>query len=472
MASTGARLTVAPKGGKGAKGAPKGNPYNNPLYQPTLPLSGKPLAQAAGALADAQTRPAINQYQNTIRQNNQNTAGETRTDFGYYMQLAQSAKDAVAQSQSTNANLQTTLQGIGANTQSQLAGIGQAAQGGALGRLGALGLSGDSLGQLQAQTAAGQGSAAQLSQNAQNYGAITGANNLSEANSLRGATGLAGTEQIGALTRANAITNRGLRDQINQQISQRGTDYATALGQLRQQEQNFGIAAAGVNYKNDALAQQARDQAARNKIALQQANTSAKQAATSAASAKQRGQQDAFNSNPLAVGSPAWQRVQSLQGSQFANNPNAVGSAAWARVQTANARNNKNGNGGAKPLTTEANDAANTHLGNIVEAIAQWQQDGMKDKKGNVTIPHPTNSQMQQRLGLQYDPNLVQAAFELKGWGYITKATAALLNREGIRSLSYKNGPVKVVDRSTLPPPRDTTGGIPPGIQNPLGPTL
>jgi hypothetical protein len=424
---------------------PKGPNYNQPLYQPSQTLSGKPLLTAAQQIANLQIQPTVQGLQGQRAQNVRNISGEQRTDFNYYMQLAQAAKDSVAQSQQTGANLQGQLSQNASNLQGQLQNLGQSYQGGALGRMGALGLSGDSLGQLAAQNQQAQGYAAQNSAAAENFGAQTAANNLTQANTLRGATGLAGTEQIGALARGGEITNQGIQDKINQTLAQRGPLTATALGQLRTQERNYNIAQQTLanSTLNTSSEIQARTQAA--KTAAQRANTAAGQLTLNQALAK-------YNTDPNFIGSPAWTRAQQEKGSSFANDPNAVGSAAWYRVQQAG---KAGGAGGTKGLPASSNNVMNTRINNIVSAIQAWNQGGMKGKDtdpksktyGQVItkVPHPTEAQMRQQLGNVYAGPLIDAAFELMANnGTLTGGTARNLRNMGVRNTTYNGRPVRV----------------------------
>jgi hypothetical protein len=455
--------TVTARGGnKGGKplaskppAKPKGPNYNAPLYQPTQTLSGKPLAQAAAAIANTQIQPVVSGLRSQIGQNTRNVTGEQRTDFGYFMQLAQAAKDAVAQSTQTNAGLQGTLATNASNLQGQLQNIGQSYQGGALGRMGALGLSGDSLGQLAAQNQQAQGYAAQNATAASNYGAETGANAVQQANALRGATGLAGTEQIGALGRAGAITNQGIQDKISQELAQRGPLTATALGQLRTQERNYDIARQTL--ANTTL-NTGSEIAARKAAAQTQAKnaaTAAKNATTSAGQLTEKQLLDAYNTNPSYKGSPAWQRVQSETGKTWSNDPNAVGSLAWYRVQqNLNAQARARGGGGVKPMTHSENNQWFRGLGQV-EALARSMQQPLNavaaKKLGLQQGTRLSQDQIMSYLqggnnpaGRSFDPIQVDAAWQLIRFGTITPQTAQAMNAMGLRGGTYQGAPIGV----------------------------
>jgi hypothetical protein len=225
------------------------------------------------------------------------------------------------------------------------------------------------------------------------------------------------------------------------------------LGKLRQQEITNEQTNAGLGIKQSTLANTvANDQATQKvnqgklQVAGQNANTSARNSA--------------FNTNPGAVGSPAWQRVQSSSGTAWSTNPNAVGSPAWARVQAANARTGA----GAKPLTTISN---NTWLGKL-GTVQQLIQDGQKNKLSEAQIKaNLTDGQNPRKT--PYDQTMVEAAYELLGWGHITPETAAAMHQMGVRGGTFRGAPIQVAPAPAaaggLPIPGGLAGAVP-GIGN------
>ncbi len=130
----------------------------------------------------------------------------------------------------------------------------------------------------------------------------------------------------------------------------------------------------------------------------------------------------------------------------------------------------KNGVGGSRPLTPAQNNTQLTQLNQIQTAIQTWQKQGIKTgikqvingktyRPGDVIEPHPTDAQMRQVLGGsgKYNPVLIQAAFELLGWGHITPQTAAAMHNSGIRGGTYKNAPIQVAPPPQPPGPLPNT---------------
>lgn len=450
---------------------------NNPLLNPGQPLQGQSLYQAAQALAQAQTQPGIQQMAQQIAQNQRQTQGAENLTGNYFNQLGQQAKQGLQAEQGIQSGLNQQLQGLGQQEQQQLQGIGQNAlqtlqshiPAGDYGAAGAQALAAD--------IARQQGIAAQQQGAMAAFGAKQGANYSGLAASNLGTFALKGQEGLAKIAEAGQLKNVPLTDKIAQLQQAYGADLTTALGKLRQQEIGNRIAEQGLGIKaQDIQATNARTAATiaaenqRNAASIKAAGQ--RNAATIAGENARANQQN----NPNIIGSPAWQRVQDVQSRNWGNNPNAVGSAAWARTQTA-ARAKAGGSagggaggggaGGTKPVTTLENNAAFRALNSIQSAITTWQQQGMKDRSGKVTIPHPTNAQMRQVLGSKYDPNLIAAAFELEGYGYLTPQTASALKAEGYQvqnGWTFRGKPIQTQTQTAA-----AGAGVAQGVGNALG---
>lgn len=263
------KLGPAPK----AKAAP--SQYASPLYNPSATLAGRNLSNAAWAIANQQVNGPIKDLAGQIATNNANSAQGQKTDFGYYQQLAAAAQQQVANAKASGATLQSQLVNSAGQTQSALAAAGQQAQGGAVGRMAALGLDGGASASLGAQTGAAQQQAALDSQTSQNLGAEQSANNVGYAAGVGANVSLAGTENIGNLARANALANIPISQKEADLRASRGTLAATALGQLRTQERNYQIAQGTLGFKNATLATTQAQNTARNNLTARGQNITA-----------------------------------------------------------------------------------------------------------------------------------------------------------------------------------------------------
>ena len=313
---------------------------------------------------------------------------------------------------------------------------------------------------LTTELARQQGLAAQNEGAQQIHGAQQGANYSNMAASNLGTFASRGQEMLGQMGTAGQLRNEPLTAKMAALHAQQGALLTTDLGKLRQQEINNQIARSGLGIKQSTLTLQ---QNAANP------NVSGSPAQARVAATKLSG----WEANPNNVGSTAWARQQNitisngrLTMSQNNNNPTVVGSAAWARVQSANAKAGKAGT-----LTPQQNMVGGRSLGEIVNAIQAWQQGGIKsgkldaNNKPIVLNPHPTDQQMQQLLGGRYDPNLVNAAFELLGYGSIDQKTAQALHGTGYNinaGWTFRGQPLKVTQ--TYNP--NASGGLDQGAQN------
>ena len=406
----------------------------NPLYDPSQTLSGTALKNAASSFADAQINGPVSELRSQMATNNSNTNSEQQQDFNYYMQLAAAARASVAQGQAAGAALPAQLQATSDQTQQGIQQLGAQATGGAVGRMQALGLDGGQTGQLQAQTAQLGQTGLLNNQTAQNFGAANSANNVAYGANLGATQGLAGTQAIGALGRAGTLANEPINAKIAAEEAQRGALTATALGQLRTQERNYQIAQEGLGVKTAAAQTTAANDAAKNALTASGQKVTAQDNAARVA-ATLRGQQITQQNNMANQGL----REQSLKITQQNDAANQQIRQAAAAAKSGQP---------VKPLPLASNNLANTKIGEIVSAIQAWQKDGMKNSKGVVQVPHPTDAQMRQVLGGSYDSPLVEAAFDLLGWGALTPGTAQALHNMGVRNTTFRGRPVVVKDQT------------------------
>lgn len=419
---------------------------NNPLLNPSQPLSGQSLYQAAQGLAQAQTQPAIKALTDQIAQNQQQTTGAENLTGGYFQQLGQQAQQGLAAQQGISNTLNDQLKQLASDQSSQLQGLGQQ-DAAMLAKYSPQSDSSNSLLQpglsaLTSELARQQGLQAQQQGAARAFGLNQGANYQGLAASNLGSFASRGEEDLNQIAQAGQIKNQPLTSKIAQLQGTYGATLASDLGKLRQQEITNQIARSGLGIKQATLNNTIANDQATQKINAGKLGVDQQNANTNATKANTQANQQAFNNNPNAVGSPAWERVQNSNAKNFANNPTAIGSAAWGRVQSANKASGKT----ARQLTPLENNRGGTYLNEIRTAIETWNQQGMKNSKGVVTEAHPTPQQERQVLGGKYDANLVEATFELMGYGSIDQNTANNLAAEGynIKAWSWNNQPIKV----------------------------
>lgn len=385
-------------------------PQNSPLLQPSQTLSGQPLQNAANQIANAQTQGPLTELAKQIAQNNaQGQAAQGKT-FGYYLQLAQQAKDSLAAQQTNGTQLNQTLGQIGQNTQDKLGQFGQQAQGGALGRLGSLGLAGTSPADLQAETARQQGIGALNSQAFQSAGANQGANYTGNAASSLGTFALRGQERLGDIGRATQLANVPLANQQAGLIAKKGALAATALGQLRTQERNYQIAQAGLGIKSATQQTTAANDAARNALTAAGITAANSRNAASILAANQR------------------------------NAATIQGQADRQAITIAN-KNRATGAGATKPLSPNLNAKALGQLSRAIGVIQQAQQTTNPDGSKKYT-----EAQIRSLTAAHYGvPDyMIQAGYELLGYGRISPRTAAAMHAAGIRGGTYNSQPIVV----------------------------
>jgi hypothetical protein len=415
--------------------APKGPaaPPVNPLLNPNAPLSGPALLKAAAALAQAQYGPAISADQSQIAQNQQRMNSALGTINNYYTGLGQFAQQGNQQLGQIAGGLNQQLSGIAGDENARLDQIGQ----NALNSLASHAPGGDqslvapAQQALTAEIARQKGLAAQNEGNFRSFGAAQGANQQGLGAMNQQAFGLRGQEILGNVASAYQKANQGLSAQIAGLNAKKGALEGADLAKLRQQEVANQITRAGLGIKQQTLANtQAYD---RGKLAVSQQNAN----------------------------TAAWRAQQDVNAKNWGDNPNAVGSAAWARVQVNNARQAKAQGKTPKVMTPAQNAAAFKALGSIVDTVQTMQKGGYKNSKGVVQGPQ-SNAAIRQALGTKFDPNLIQAAYELLGWGHITPGTAKALagQRYNTSGWTYRGQPIRTA-AAPAPPAAPTVAGVP-----------
>lgn len=445
QARPGGQRPGAPKPAK--TGGQRGRgPAVNPLLNPNAPLSGQALLHAAQALANAQENPTIQGIKDALAANNQQTTNAVNLTGGYFNQLGGLAQQNAQQQGQIASGLNTQLQGIGQDEQNQLRGIGQDA----LSNFAKYSPQSDqqnSLAQpalqaLQAEIARQQGLAAQDQGAFRSFGATQGTNFQGLSNAQLGTDALAGQQALRTIAQAGQLKNEPLNSKLASAIATRGALVGTDLAKLRQQEIANQISRAGLGIRQEsATAALSNAQTNRGKLGVlqQNANTSRMNALTNA---RLRG----FETNPFAVGSPAWKAVQDANNKNWEANPNAVGSLAWSRAHKTTGA----AGGGLKPLTTSQNDQWFAHLGNVSALVQTMEKGGYKNSKGAVQ-PAQTPAAIRQALSSKYDPLMVQAAFDLlASQGAISPQTAAAMHAAGLRGGSWNGQPITVKQISTV----------------------
>lgn len=412
-----------------ASGIP-GIPANSPLLNPGATLSGPALVQAAKGLASAQVSPAIQQLVAEIAQNNNQTQGAENLTGNYFNQLGQQAQQGLTAQQGISNNLTNALQGIQSNENSQLQGIGQnalanfqkyAPQSDAANTLGASGMSA-----LTSEIARQQGLAAQNNAALSNFGANQNANYQNLAASNLGSFASRGQEDLSNIAQAGQVKNEPLTQKLATENATYGADVATALGKLRQQEITNQISDAGLGIKqqtvNASIANNERNNA--TSTANNQRTT-----ATSAANNQRTVAQSNLNNQRTTQTSAA---------------NNAANNAVRLEIQ-----NEKTGAGATKPLTVPQQNTIYRNLDEMTTLIRQAQQAGHPAQAIKTALATGT---LQKGLPAQ-SSTLIEAAYELLGWGHITPQTATAMHNAGLRGGTWNNKPIVVAPPPAPAPP-------------------
>lgn len=411
----------APPGSKG-KGAGKGagmpitawNNPKNPLYDPNQTLQGKSLLNAAQALANAATNPAIGQLQDQINLENKFATGQQKTDNAYFTGLEKFGQQGAQQIGQNDQLLQGGLNQIGQDTQNTLTQQGQNAQN-TLAQytpgdpsLRAAGMQG-----LTQEIARQQGLAAQDA-GAFRAGGLTQSVNYSNlANANQGAYAAAGREDITKIAQANLQRQAPLTSKIAQLRANRANLIATNAGKLRQQEITNKFTSKGLDIKQQANQITAANDQAKNQLTLRGQNiTAARDQATSAL---------------------GWAKLSEKQQNDLANQAIRESSAAA-----------KSGGGGVKRLSTQSNNTMQALLDTALAAVPNLQKTGASESDirnslavGNVKMPSGARVP-------RIPDYLIQAAYELLGYGYISPATASKMHGAGMYGDTFRNAPIRV----------------------------
>lgn len=256
--------------GKGGK-APRAPAAQNPLYDPSQPLSGLSLLDAARTQARLQTGPQLAD----LAQQETNTRANTAQLAGFAQRGSDAATAAAQRAQTTQAALSQALNDELAKIGSGVQGVIDKASSEATARTAAdtalrgPGLGGGSEAQLAATLAAARTRAGTDEGAYRALGAQAGAGYQSLANERAATAPMRGQELLGRIT-SNAQGQLGRINQARVQAKQReGELTASNVFTLRQKEVENRLASAGLGLKQ-AGAETAAQQAERNyQLALQ-----------------------------------------------------------------------------------------------------------------------------------------------------------------------------------------------------------
>lgn len=438
------------KGGGGNKNAPRNNPFVAPgirahsaLLHPGATLEGKSLLNAAQGLAKTQTAGPLADLAKQIATNNAQAKAAQQLAGGYFNQFGQFTQAGAQQAQQIGNQLNSQLAALNQSEQSQLNNIGN--QGHLLlaaytpqGQPGAAPTTSSASQQaLASEMARQQGLAAQASGAVQQYGAQQAAAGSTLAANQLGIGQLQGQQAIKGIAQANALTNVPLQQKRADLVAGRGAQLATDIGNLRQQEITNRITRAGLGI-----------QKMNAQTSAQQAKTSAFSAQTSRlsalASANLRAQGlKITQSHDLAEQQEAIARINEEAASQAGSLAERTRHDQATEANTAMANNLRAAaqhNGQWKPLTPFENNEQQRNIDQMLSLIQHFQKSGLKEPQirqrlqaGKLTKGFPAQSAA-----------LVQAAYELKGWGHLTPNIAQALHNMGIHNLTFRGKPVRI----------------------------
>jgi hypothetical protein len=390
-------------------------------------LSGQSLMQAAQGLANAQTQGPLAELQKQIAANNAQTQGTAKLTGGFYNQLEPFVQQGAANSGNIASGLNSQLQGIGNDTQTQLASQGQNALSSLMkyAPQGEGGIANAATSDLAAQIARQQGLAAQQAGTYRSLGANQGANYQQMTNSQLGTYGLQGQEALKNIAQSGTVKNEPLVSKIAALQAQKGALTATDLGKLRQQEVANQISRAGLGIKQQSLQATVSNNNARNALTT-------------------RAQNIALNGQQLAQ--MRSDRTYQLDVQKF-----GAGQAKDAYLRSHGL--------GAYRVPTGAKLPATTPTGQRTQTPAQQQkafgqidtlrqlitdaQRPLSQKDATALGMKPGQRLTEQQIrGLladgrnpartRFDPALVDSAYALNGWGYLTNKQITELNKLGL----------------------------------------
>lgn len=392
-------------GAKAATGKGKGGGG-----MPASPYSKSEIASAT-ALADAQTKGPLAELAAQMGANNAQTTGAIKLTGGYLNSLGGFARQGVTDQQNISQGLNTSLGLIGGGQQSALQGIGQNAQT-ALSRYtpGDPSTSAPAMQALTSELARQQALGAQQTTAFKTAGALQGANYSGLAASALGSDALAGTQALKGIAQSGTVKNEPLSAKQAALHAQRGALYSTDLAKVHQQNIANDFAAKGLGLKQQGLALTAAQDAARNSL------TASAQKLTA------RGQD-------ITAAHNAATEALTASGQQITAARNAA-NAAYQQSKTTGKTP-----AGGKPLSSSLNSKAlgqiSKAVGMIHEAQASFGKPGGA-QRGNV------RNLLASKTG--YPNYILDAAFEVVGYGALSPSTAAYLHSIGIRGGGYKVG--------------------------------
>jgi len=381
-----------------------------PIYNPTQPLAGGPLKQAANALTNLEIRPQVSALARQIAATNRQGQAVQDKTAGYFAQLGGQAQQALTAQQGVSQRLNAALQGIGSQTQQQIGDAGSAAQA-QLAPLQQQGLDGGSFAQLAKEIAAQRALAATNAQTSQTYGAQQGANFEGLTANQIGTGALRGQERLGEIGNATLAATAEARGRKADLLASRGSLFTKNLGALRDSERNYKLAVdtLGANVQNNLL-----DAASQRASLKQQAH----QFNIQQALRDQQFQLD-YSKYGLDIARDNYQRAHGLgpykpaAGLRRTLNPNQQ-NAAFGDIDSA---------------TTAIRQLRDQGLG--TSAIRQALANGYyplygKDANGRRTM----RTLSVPRVG---DKALVNAAMDLAILGYLSPANVKSLHRYGLK---------------------------------------
>ena len=405
-------------GGRGARG-PKVN-FNNPLYQPSATLSGRPLYRAGQALAESEYGPTIHEDRGTMRENARQGAAAEKLTAGYFNQLGRFTHQSMRAERGISQQLSGQLAGIGGQTAGQLGQIGQQALQGVSQYTPQSAPGDNSLAASGLQALAGQ-LAQQKSLSAQNTtgfrsaGALQGANYRQLAASNLGTFALGGQQELGNIAASTRLANEPLTQQIAALLAKRGALAAADTAKLRQAEITNNLTRQGLGLKSKALqVTAAYDQ---GRLALSKLDAQIRQNEYAAA-------------NRLG-----WARLSEQK-------RNDLATKAYHQAEINARLAASHGSGAVKPLTTNENDTQLTLLGTAVATIRSLRKAG-KPMGQIVSALEGGNVKHVPRI----NSAIAQAAAELAESGAITPQTLQALHNLGMHNVTWNGQPIKVLPR-------------------------
>jgi hypothetical protein len=302
----------------------------NPLYNPTKVLSGADLADAAKALTNLDLNPQLSALDTQAKTTQTQGTGLIDKSAGFYRDIASQEADRVARQKALSDRLNATLSGIASDSQTtadrakQDVTDAQAADTAVRGP----GLSGGGDQAAAADLAAQRARAGQTAETFRSSGASQGANNEAFLNASAAAQGMHAGEVHKQLV--NQLANR-LGDIASKRTSvesTRGASDVKNLTTLRQQGFENIATMQGLGIKEQDLAAQTADQAARRELAKQQAAETRRNNRRRARIAQQ-GQSETHRHNVTTEGQ-GQQRID--QGGKKAKKPSKPSEAARKTV--------------------------------------------------------------------------------------------------------------------------------------------